>query len=115
MEQIEKHNNGGQYGLLIEQIATLVTNAKRRVATTINEALVETYWNVGKHIVEFEQKGNTRAKYGEQLLVNLSKDLTVMLGKGFSKSNLFNMRLFYMRFPIFQTLSGKLTWTHELV
>jgi len=112
MAQIKKQNDVGQYGLLIEQIAVLITNAKRHVAATINETLIETYWNVGKHIVEFEQKGSVRAKYGEQLLVNLSKDLTVMLGKGFSKSNLFNMRLFYMRFPIFQTVSGKLTWSH---
>ena len=52
------------------------------------------------------------AKYGDQLLINLSKDLTTRLGKGFSKSNLFNMRLFYMRFPIFQALPGKLGWTH---
>jgi len=112
MNNIEKHNNGTQYDTLIQQISTLVTNAKRHVATTINKTLVETYWNIGKHIVEFEQQGNTRAKYGEQILVNLSKDLTIILGKGFSRSNLFNMRLFYMRFPIFQTLSGKLSWSH---
>jgi predicted nuclease of restriction endonuclease-like (RecB) superfamily len=112
MSNIEKHNNSEPYNLLIKQISTLITEAKRRVATKINETLVETYWNTGKYIVEFEQKGNTRAKYGEQLLMNLSKDLTVVLGKGFSKSNLFNMRLFYMRFPIFQAVPGKLTWTH---
>ena len=118
MNKIEKHNNNDkQYDLLIKQISTLVTDAKRHVAATINDTLVETYWNIGKYIVEFEQEGNTRAKYGEQLLVNLSKDLTVTIGRGFSKSNLFNMRLFYMRFPIFQTLSGKLSWSHiiELV
>ena len=89
-----------------------VVDAKRHAAATINNVLVETYWNVGKYIVEFEQKGNVRAKYGEQLLVNLSKDLTVSLGKGFSRANLQNMRLFYMRFPICQTLSGKLSWSH---
>jgi predicted nuclease of restriction endonuclease-like (RecB) superfamily len=112
----EKISND-EYGLLIKQISTLIAGAKGRVATTINDTLVETYWNVGKYIVEFEQEGSTRAKYGEQLLINLSKDLTATLGKGFSKSNLFNMRLFYTRFPIFQTLSGKLSWSHiiELV
>ena len=112
MSKKPKQNNDEQYNLLIKQIATLITDAKRRVAVAINNTLVETYWNVGKYIVEFEQEGNTRAKYGERLLVNLSKDLTLMLGKGFSRSNLFNMRLFYVHFPIFQALPGKLSWTH---
>ena len=111
MNNIVKSDSDGQYGLLIKQISTLITDAKRHVATAINETLIETYWNIGKHIVEFEQKGSARAKYGDQLLINLSKDLTVALGKGFSKSNLFNMRLFYTRFPIFQALPGKLSWT----
>jgi predicted nuclease of restriction endonuclease-like (RecB) superfamily len=111
MDTIEKTNNDN-YRLLIKQISSAVSDAKKQVATTINSALVETYWNIGKYIVEFEQDGQIRAKYGEQLLLNLSKDLTVLLGKGFSKSNLFNMRLFYIRFPIFQTLSGILSWSH---
>ena len=105
-------NNDEQYNLLIKQIATLLTDAKRHIATIVNDTLVETYWNIGKYIIEFEQEGNTRAKYGERLLINLSKDLTLTLGKGFSRYNLFNMRLFYMRFSIFQTVSGKLSWSH---
>ena len=112
MDKTQRQNNDEQYSLLIRQIAALITDAKKRIATTINDTLVETYWKTGKYIVEFEQKGSARAKYGERLLVNLSKDLTVVLGKGFSRSNLFNMRLFYVRFPIFQTLSGKLSWSH---
>ena len=104
-------NGGKPYKLLVRQISSAVLEAKGHVATTINETLVKTYWDIGKHIVEFEQEGNARAKYGDQLLVNLSKDLTVRLGKGFSKSNLFYMRLFYRRFPIFQSLLGKLGWT----
>jgi predicted nuclease of restriction endonuclease-like (RecB) superfamily len=105
-------SNKDNYHLLIKQISSAVSDAKKQVASTINHALVETYWNIGKYIVEFEQEGSNRAKYGEQLLVNLSKDLTALLGKGFSKSNLFSMRLFYTRFPIFQTVSGKLNWSH---
>jgi predicted nuclease of restriction endonuclease-like (RecB) superfamily len=112
MDKMHEQNSDETYNLLIKQIATLITDAKRRIATTINDTLVETYWNTGKYIVEFEQKGSARAQYGERLLVNLSKDLTLTLGKGFSKSNLFNMRLFYTRFPIFQTVSGKLSWSH---
>ena len=100
-----------KYGLLIRQISSVVDNAKKQIATTINNALIETYWNIGKYIVEFEQDGNAKAKYGDGLLLNLSKDLTARLGKGYSKSNLFNMRLFYMRFPIFQAVPGILSWT----
>ena len=111
MNEIKTQNND-QYDLLINQISTLVANAKRSIAQTINKELVETYWNIGKYIVEFEQEGSAKAKYGEKLLVNLSKDLTTKLGKGFSKSNLFYMRLFYMRLQIFQTVSGKLNWSH---
>jgi len=62
--------------------------------------------------VSIPPDGNRRAKYGEQLLINLSKDLSISLGKGFSKSNLFSMRLFYTQFPICQTVSGKLSWSH---
>jgi predicted nuclease of restriction endonuclease-like (RecB) superfamily len=114
MNKIAEQSNDNQYDGLIQQITLLVENAKQSVVTTVNAALVETYWNIGKHIVEFEQNGNVRAKYGDKLLVNLSKDLTLSLGKGYSRSNLFNMRLFYTRFPIFQAVPGKLSWTHLL-
>ena len=109
---IESKSTDTQYDLLIQQISSLVHNAKKQVATTIDSVLVETYWNIGKYIVEFEQDGSARAKYGDRLLVNLSNDLTAQLGKGYSKSNLFNMRLFYIQFPIFQAVPGKLSWTH---
>lgn len=65
-------------------------------------------------IVEYEQHGNVKADYGKQLLTNLSRDLTRLRGKGYSRSNLFNMRLFYIRFPKIQTVSGQLTWSHYL-
>ncbi|MDR3129004.1 MAG: DUF1016 N-terminal domain-containing protein [Tannerellaceae bacterium] len=112
-----KHTGGKQYDVLVQQIFSLVNNAKKQAATVINRTLVETYWSIGKYIVEFEQEGNARVKYDDKLLVNLSKDLAVRIGKGYSRSNLFNMRLFYSRYPIFQTPSGKLSWSHivELV
>lgn len=78
----------------------------------VNTILVQTYWEIGKYIVEFEQKGNEKAEYGSQLFDRLSKDLTLAYGKGFSRSNLFQMRLFYVKFPIVQTVSGQLTWSH---
>lgn len=68
-------------------------------------------WNIGKYIVEFEQNGNARAEYGSQLIPLLSKDLTLRLGSGYSRSNLANMRLLYLRFPIFQAVLGKLSWS----
>jgi predicted nuclease of restriction endonuclease-like (RecB) superfamily len=116
MNNVRKQNGETQYHGLVQQITALVENAKQKAAQSVGAILIETYWNVGRYIVEFEQGGNVRAKYGDKLLVNLSKDLTLVLGKGYSKSNLFNMRLFYSRFPIFQT-SGKLSWSHivELV
>jgi hypothetical protein len=113
MNKTEKHTDKN-YSSLIRQISSLVADSKKSVAVAINNALVETYWNIGKYIIEFEQQGNVRVKYGDSLLVNLSKDLTASLGKGFLKSNLFYMRLFYSHFPIFQTLSGKLSWTDKL-
>ena len=63
-------------------------------------------------IVEFEQGGNTKAKYGDKLLINLSKDLTRLKGKGFSRSNLTYMRKLYLVFPKCETLSHQLTWSH---
>ena len=70
------------------------------------------YWNNGRLIVEYEQKGSDRAKYGDKTLLRLSKKLTEKLGRGFSRSNLQYMRLLYLKHPICQTLSGKLTFSH---
>lgn len=101
-----------QYGQLIAQIGGLLQSGRQQAAQSVNTILVQTYWHIGKHIVEFEQKGNIKAEYGSQLLDNLSKDLTLRYGKGFSRSNLFQIRLFYNKFPKIQTLSGQLTWSH---
>ncbi len=76
--------------------------------------MVETYWNIGKYIIEFEQKGNIKAEYGKQLLVRLSKDLKLRLGKGYSRSNLYNMRKMYELYPIFQPLAP-MTFLFELI
>jgi len=73
---------------------------------------VKTYRDIGKRIVEFEQKGEERANYGAELLKKLAKDLSLKYGKGFSRSNLQYMRLLYIKYPKCQTLSGKLSWSH---
>lgn len=71
--------------------------------------LVETYWNIGRYIVEFEQHGQEKAEYGSRFLAQLPKDLRQRHGKRFSRSNLQYMRLLYLAYPIYQTLSGKLS------
>ena len=93
-------------------IKELMDNARNRVAREVNNILIQTYWEIGRIIVEEEQGNTDRAEYGKQLITDLSKKLTKEYGKGFSKSNLFNMRNFYLYFPIFQTVSGKLSWSH---
>ena len=84
--------NNKDYEILIKSIENIVANSKNKIANTINDTMVETYWNIGKYIIEFEQKGKMKAEYGKQLLERLSKDLKLRLGKGYSRSNLFNMR-----------------------
>lgn len=74
--------------------------------------MLVTYWNVGRIIVEHEQANPDRAEYGAATLKRLSRELTETYGKGFSRSNLQNMRLLYLDYPICQTLSGKLSWSH---
>jgi hypothetical protein len=74
--------------------------------------LLETYWHIGQYIVEFEQEGVARAEYGKGLLDRLSKDLALLHGKGFSRSNLTYMRLFYLRYPICEKPSHILSWSH---
>ena len=93
-------------------IKQLMDQARNRVSREVNTILVQTYWEIGRLIVENEQGNIERAEYGKKLIADLSKRLTKEYGKGFSKSNLFNMRNFYLTFPIFQMLSGKLSWSH---
>ncbi len=114
MEDKLKLNDNIGYDGLVSQIGELLENARGQVAKTVNDIMVRTYWGVGQYIVEFEQKGEQRAEYGKALLPQLSKDLTLRFGKGFSRSNLQNMRKLYTTFPICQTLSGKLSWSHYL-
>lgn len=97
---------------MINQIKQVMIDARSNVARTVNNELIAAYWNIGKIIVEHEQDNNERAVYGKQTLKELSKILTKEFGKGFSMSNIYNMRLFYLTFPKFQTVSGKLSWSH---
>ena len=93
-------------------IKELMDNARNSFAKEVNNILIQTYWEIGRIIVEDEQGNSDRAEYGKQLITDLSKRLTKEYGKGFSRSNLQNMRNFYLSYPICQTLSGKLSWSH---
>ena len=79
------------YQTLKEQIKALLSEGRKRAISSVNSILVQTYWHIGKYIVEYEQKGDKKAEYGKELLTKLSKDLTLEYGKGFSRSNLFQM------------------------
>ena len=100
------------YDDVISEVKELLSNARKKVAKQVNSELLVTYWNVGRIIVEHEQKNNERAEYGHQTLKELSKALTKEFGKGFSRSNLQNMRAFYLNYEKCQSVTGKLTWTH---
>lgn len=106
------------------QVVELLHNAKSKVVRTVNETMVFVYYEIGKMIVEEEQQGNDRAKYGKQLLKELSKVLTKEFGKGFSVTNIQQMRSFYLAYRKQQTLSAKsennsksfdLSWSHYLL
>ena len=118
MNNITKYQESNPaYQELLEQISNRYVQGQAQAIRSVNEILIETNWNIGKYIVEYEQNGSQRAKYGSRLLENLSRDLTLLHGRGFSRSNLNYMRLFYFRYPICETLSHKLSWSHycELV
>lgn len=100
------------YDSLVDSIGSLLESARTQIATSVNTILVQTYWNIGKYIVEFEQAGAQRAEYGSNLLNRLSKDLTVRYGKGFGHSNLIYIRKLYLAFPNSGTLSHLLSWSH---
>ena len=106
---------------LADKIVQVIEEGKQALAISINEIIKTTYWKIGQYIVEFEQQGNVRAKYGTAMLSNLAKLLRTRVGRGYSRPNLNNMRKFYLMYPICQTsnksisicqTSDKLTWSH---
>lgn len=103
---------GEKYVSLLNNIIEVWDNAREKAITSVNANLLIANWRTGQYIVEYEQGGSVRAEYGKQLLVNLSKDLTLARGKGFSRSNLSYMRKLYVAFPKCETLSHKLSWSH---
>ena len=97
---------------IYQPIKAIILQSRERVFRVANSALLESYWSIGKVIVEDEQNGSSKAGYGKATLKNLSKQLTLEFGKGFDYTNLTNMRKFYLAFPILDTLRQELSWTH---
>ena len=110
MDELVKNSAG--FEKMISDIEALVNTSKNELATSINKVMTVTYWSIGKYIVEFEQDGNAKAEYGKNLLSTISKELTLRLGKGYSRPNLNNMRKFYLKYSNCQTVSDKLSWSH---
>jgi predicted nuclease of restriction endonuclease-like (RecB) superfamily len=100
------------YQHLLVKISDTYVSGQVRATQAVNIQLLETYWQIGQHIVEFEQGGSSRAEYGKALISNLAKDLSLLHGKGFSASNVKRFRQFYLAYPIGATLSHQLSWSH---
>lgn len=103
------------YRYVIDDVKQIIINGRNIAYGAVNSALLLTYWNIGKRIIEVEQDGKQRADYGKQLIKVLSDVLTKEFGKGFSERNLADFRKFYHFFPdeqILQTRLQNLTWSH---
>lgn len=119
-----KNKPAPRYDNILAGMIDLLENARRTAARAVNSIMTATYWEIGRRIVEVEQGGEVRAEYGEALLKRLAADLTNRFGRGFSRQNLQQMRLFYVNYEnICQTVSGKfdlgdvakrfpLSWSH---
>lgn len=100
------------YQELLQHVGDTLEQGRSRAAAAVNAAVVATYWEIGRQIVEYEQGGSAKAEYGSELLKRLSRDLTDLYGSGFGMSNINKMRKLYLTYPILQTVSAKLSWSH---
>ena len=99
-----------QYQSIFGDVSNIIDEARQTAARSVNAVMTAAYWMIGQHIVEFEQSGEERAEYGTALVERLAVDLTERFGRGFSRQNIWQMRLFYQSYPpeqILQTLSGE--------
>ena len=105
--------NENEINILFDNIKELVEQSRNRVYKKVNTEMLNLYWNIGKIIMKI-QHGDERASYGDMVLDKLSQKLTDEFGKGFSSRNLRTMRKFYLMYPIWKTVSSKLSWSHYL-
>ena len=101
-----------QLAPLLGSLGELIRQARQKALRAVDTLQVQTCWQIGRHIVEFEQEGAERAAYGKRLLPTLAKLLTREFGKGFDTTNLRHMRGFFIAFPICDALRRELSWTH---
>ena len=99
------------YNKLLTNIGITMEAARSSAVKIVNYELVKAYWEIGRHIVQFEQQGNERAEYGSDVLARLSEDLSYSYGKGFGRRNVLDMRRFYLAYKKWQTVSAKLSWS----
>lgn len=102
------------YNALLRDIGDTLESGRTRAYQAVNVALVQTYWNIGRHIVEYEQQGNEKAEYGSHLFDRLARDLREQHGEMFSRSSLIYIRKLYLLYPIGESLIHQLTWTHYI-
>ena len=101
-----------KYNQLLDSIGSTIEQARQNAFKAVNTELVKANWEIGRHIVEYEQRGQERAEYGSELLARLSKDLRKRYGKGFGRRNILDMRRFYLAYQKRQAVPAKLSWTH---
>ncbi|WP_235964542.1 DUF1016 N-terminal domain-containing protein [Pedobacter gandavensis] len=97
---------------LYYSIKRTIEQGRNQAYYSANFAMVESYWNIGRLIVEDELSGKHRAEYGRELIKNLSFRLMKSSGKGFNERNLWYMKQFYLALPILHALRAELSWTH---
>ena len=108
----DKVKSGSQSRTVYDRICAIIESARGNIARVINTEMVTAYWHIGREIVEEEQRGKSRARYGETVLRKISKELTDDFGKGFDESNLRNIRYFYLTYQKCDALRHELSWTH---
>ena len=101
-----------KYNRILNNIGLAIEQARQNAFKAVNTELIKANWEIGRHIVEYEQHGQERAEYGSKLLTRLSKDLRQRYGKGFGRRNILDMRRFYLAYQKWQAVPAKLSWTH---
>ena len=105
-------NNIDRFEQLFDRVSLIIEDAKHKIVHTINNTIVQSYWSIGKEIIEEEQRGQLRAEYGKSIINNLSERLTEQYGMNFNSRNLRFMRQFYKVYPNWNAVSSELSWTH---
>jgi hypothetical protein len=113
IDEIPARNSAVSAAPLLGQLRELIAQARAQALRALDSIQVRTCWEIGRHIVEFEQDGQARAAYGKRLLPMLAEQLTRDFGKGFDERNLRHMRAFYQSFPIWDAVRSELSWTHS--